>query len=141
MPSGATPGRFRLQPAHRFGYIQFDLTRTRREATVKRIERHRFLLYGRIGSSVVLYLVSMGFGTAAILAGTPRAYAVVVIGCLVASIVALPRRTRPSSEEAREQASDAELERFQTIRSWLVWIRVLYLLLAGGVLFGLPMLL
>lgn len=105
---------------------------------MQRIERHRLIVYGRIGLSVVLYAVSMGFGTAAILSGTPRAYAIVVIGCLVGSILLLPRRTAPSSDEAREQASEEELDRLETIQRWLLWIRGIYLLVAAAVLLGLP---
>jgi len=108
---------------------------------VQALERHRLILYGRIGLSVALFVVAMGVGTAAALSGSSGSNALLVGGGLVASILLLPRRTRPRNDEAREQADQAELERFGRIQTWLTWTRGVYLVVALSVLVGLPRLL
>lgn len=102
------------------------------------LERHRLILYGRIGLSIALFVVAMGVGVAAVLSGSPRSNALLVGGGLVGSILLLPRRTRPRDEEAREQADHEELERFGRIETWLTWTRGVYLFVAIAVLVGLP---
>jgi len=105
------------------------------------LERHRLVLYGRIGLSIATFLVAMAVATAAVISGAPRSNAIAVAGCLIGSILVLPRKTRPRSEKARETAEADELERFEKIRTWLTWTRGVYLVVAIAVLVGLPRLL
>lgn len=104
------------------------------------LERHRLILYGRIGLSIALFLVAMAIATAAVLSGDPRSNAILVAGSLIGSILLLPRKTRPKDEEARENAEADELEQFEKIRTWLTWTRGVYLVVAIAVLVGLPQL-
>lgn len=102
------------------------------------LEKHRLFLYGRIGLSVALFIVSMVLASSAILTGNPTSHPFLVGGLLVGSIVVLPRQSVPRSEEARDDASDEELEHFRRIRKWLTWTRLVYLIVGIAVFFGLP---
>lgn len=105
-----------------------------------KLEKHRLILYGRIGTSITLYVVSMSLGASAALTEATETNAIIVGATLVGAILLLPRRTVPSGE-AGDEANDETLEHFRRIRRWLTWTRLAYLLVAIGVLVGLPYLL
>lgn len=105
-----------------------------------KLEQHRFLLYGRSGFSVLLFISAMVLGAVDALTAAADSLIWVASGMLIASIVALPRTTVPQNEQAREDASGDELEQFRSLRPWLTWTRLIYLAIAIAVL-GLPELL
>ncbi len=105
-----------------------------------KLEQHRFLLYGRSGLSILLFIAAMGLGAVDTLTTAGDSLIWVASGMLIASIVALPRTTVPQNEQARQDASDEELEQFRSLRPWLTWTRLIYLAIAVAVL-GLPELL
>lgn len=112
----------------------FDL----RVTPLTELERHRLLLYGRTGVSIVLFVASMIVGASTVLTAGTGPLVWVVGGLLIGSIVVLPRTTVPGNEKAREQADDEQLDHFRQLRRWLTWTRLAYFAVAVAVLVGLP---
>lgn len=104
------------------------------------LEKHRLFLYGRVGLSLALFIVAMTLGASAALTQAAGPNAILIGAFLIGAIVVLPRRSVPSGD-AEEAASDEALDHFRKLRRWLTWTRLAYLLIAIGVLLGLPSLL
>ena len=105
------------------------------------LEKHRILLYGRIGLSLALFIVSMVLATSAALTGTAQSHGLLVGAFLIGALVVLPRKTVPGTQEARQSASEEERELFERMRRWLTWTRMAYLGIVAFVFLGLPELL
>jgi ABC-type transport system involved in cytochrome bd biosynthesis fused ATPase/permease subunit len=105
------------------------------------LEKHRILLYGRIGLSLALFIVSMVLAASAAITATSQSHGLLVGAFLIGAIVILPRKAVPSKEEARQSASDQERELFERMRRWLTWTRMAYLGIVAFVFLGLPELL
>ena len=106
-----------------------------------KLERHRFFLYGRIGVSLLFFIAAMVLGVTVALTAATSPMTWILGGLLILSVVVLPRTPVPQNEETREEASDDEIAHFRQIRTWLTWARLAYLVVAIGVLVGLPRLL
>jgi hypothetical protein len=96
-------------------------------------------LYGRIVASLLMFVAFLVLSLVGGITGTlTSSWDIPIIALLILSVVALPRQTQPSDEEARSEASADELEHFGRVRTWLMWLRILYLALAALALWVVP---
>ena len=103
------------------------------------LKKHRTTLYGRILASLLMFVAFLVLSLVGGVTGTLTAsWDIPIIVLLVLSVVALPRQTRPRDDEARSEASADELEHFGRVRTWLMWLRILYLGLAAVALWVVP---
>lgn len=102
------------------------------------LQKHRAMLYGRIGASFVAFLSGTVLAASSAIADGIGTFPYLVGGLLIGSVVVLPRRAAPRSEEVREAADDEELEFYDRVRRWLTWTRLAYLAIGIFALVGLP---
>ncbi|MFB6262396.1 MAG: hypothetical protein ABEL76_02040 [Bradymonadaceae bacterium] len=96
-------------------------------------ERHRAILYGRIAASVLCLLAFVVLGLASVVTAAGTASTIWVVLPFGLAILLLPRRAVPVDEEKRSALGD-ELELLERVERWLLWTRVLYAIVAVGVL-------
>ncbi len=103
------------------------------------LRKHRLLVYGRIASSVVMYVAFIVLDVTAAITGqlSSNAWMIPMFACLGLSVLLLPRRPVPRGE-ARETAGQDRLEYYARIRKWLIWVRIAYLVGAIALVLGLP---
>lgn len=110
----------------------------------ERVLRHaERVLYGRLGVGALLYGVFVTLHISAALTGSVQERSALLLGLLIASIVALPRQVvRPQDvERAGRVASPAWMARMKRAQRWLVWVRLGFFLGALFLFFVLPELL
>lgn len=103
------------------------------------LRRHRLTTYGRIVSSVVSYIAFVVLDVTATITGAvgQDVWMIAIFACLGLAVLLLPRRPVPRGE-ARERADGETLDFYARIRTWLIWTRIAYLVVAVGLLLGLP---
>lgn len=106
----------------------------------KNLQRRR-LFYGRLIVSISLYCVFIISSVMEVLTSPAGSSSLWIGGLLIGAVVILPRTTRRVVRTKDADPEDHQLAQLQRVQKWLTGVRLIYLVGAIFVWFGLPVML